>query len=168
MSEYNGFWTELKELREEYPDSEWGFLENEIQCDGGLTPYDFLHGYCNVFAQMLNEKYGYRIEAAYEEPSQLVHCWCVSEAPDGRKAYIDVRGVTTSFDDLMKDFEDFWTDDEYHYILRYDRMPDSLSKDGQSNALSAARQIEHEYKYYDPCEVMMLSGLFDFTRGRAA
>lgn len=75
-----------------------------------ITAYDLLHGYCNVFAKAVNEVFGYRIFSIIDEYGTLIHCYARTEE-NGKAVYVDVRGKTESYRDLISEFED-WTTEE--------------------------------------------------------
>lgn len=41
----------------------------------GVTAYDLLHGYCNIFAKAVNSRFGYRTFSITDEYGTLVHCY---------------------------------------------------------------------------------------------
>ena len=95
-----GYYTDLDELQEDYPEADFGFLANEFSA-GGFTPYDFLHGYCYEFAGRLSELYGHKMRAVKSlNGDELIHAYCVDES--GR--YYDVRGWTDDYRLLMHEF----------------------------------------------------------------
>ena len=154
-----GFWTDHDELLEEYPNCGWEFLQNEF-CHGGITPYDFLHGHCNLFAEYLHDVYGYDIEAVFEDPDTLIHMYCTTCSVDGRKLYIDVRGITSDFRELMQEYEDEGMctlaenlADGYLYICQFgDQMPYRFQSNYTAyhkRVLTAARMIDEEFMFYD-------------------
>ncbi len=145
---YNGFWKELDE------NVEWNFLEDALKTNTGDTPYDFLHGACNIFAQYLNETYGYRVEMLYEEPGQLIHAYCVYESPSGKFYYIDVRGITDRLEDMMQEFIDCgaWCGDmDYSWILNGKEIPEELQATGWlgKKTMEAAKEIDEHYGFYN-------------------
>ena len=104
-----GFYEELDELRKEYEEADFGFLENEV-VNHKNHAFHFLHGNCADFAAMLSEVYGYPIECirypgADTTEGKLIHAYCVTNF-HGKKAYIDVRGITTDPMLFFKEFED--------------------------------------------------------------
>lgn len=116
----NGFYKELDELIEEVPEANFGFLEN-VKVTEEEHAFNFLHGYCDEFAAMLNEVYGYPIECVRRMRdvsdetcgAKLVHAYCVANL-NGKKAYIDVRGVTTDPVLFYEEFENevtYWEND---------------------------------------------------------
>lgn len=70
--------------------------------------YEFLHGYCDVFAYRLREKFGYDICFDYEDEdcSQLIHAYCTVTV--GNKTYwIDCRGITDDYEEFIEEFADW-------------------------------------------------------------
>ena len=91
--------------------------------EGKLTKYNFLHGYCDTFATILSKKYGYEIEAMYNEHNELIHAYCVKQV-DGVNYYIDVRGITSNWFDFVAPFPDYWyTIGQLREIPEYDDYP---------------------------------------------
>lgn len=149
---YNGFWSELKALQNDSPDENvetFDFMENEPKYDykehvNYLSPFDFLHGFCNVFAQYLNEKYGYEIEYV-KECGGLVHAYCVY-----KDCYIDIRGIHNDYDEFMNEFtvNGLWSNDDDTYTFQCNEMPKSFRDD--ENAYKVAAKIDSYYNYYSP------------------
>ncbi len=147
-----GFWTEFDEILEDLPNAEWGYLESELKTNG-LTPYDFLHGLCNYFAQYLHDIYGYKMAGLYEEPDQMIHAYCTKEI-DGVTYYIDVRGITDDWNEFIKEFYESgtWSGDyDYSYFLTGDQVNerDNIEEMRKGKAYEAAQMIDREYGYYD-------------------
>lgn len=89
-----------------------------------LNPYDYLHGRCDTFAEFLYKRYDY---PAYmiknPDTDKLVHCFnmvCFNNT----NYYIDIRGITTDYEEFMSEFEDFVPDiyflEEYGWIKSYE------------------------------------------------
>lgn len=104
------------------------FIWPDGTCEN-IDMYVFLHGFCDVFAYRLREKYDYDICFNYEdeECTQLIHAYCVCTIND-KLYYIDIRGITDDYDEFFKEFEDwdwygytdsllFWFKDESKRIL---------------------------------------------------
>ena len=105
-----GFWEEYQDMLEDYPDTEWGYLEGH--CDDAYDfkfgPYNYLHGLCDAFAQALHEKYGYPLQyvishESEDDPVELIHAYCVVER-DGKAFYVDIRGVIDDYDEFIEEF----------------------------------------------------------------
>lgn len=105
----NGYYEELRILREEdmQEDATFGFMENEIY-DTPNSAYDYLHGMCHDFAVALADEFGYKIETIHDDDGRLIHAYCISEYA-GKKAYVDIRGITTNPKLFFEEFED-WLD----------------------------------------------------------
>ena len=108
MTMHNGFYKELDELRKDDPEADFGCLEN-VDVTPDRNAFRFLHGFCDEFAAMLSDVYGYEIEAVrhFDEDGfggKLIHAYCVSEIA-GEKAYIDIRGITTDVEKFFEAFE---------------------------------------------------------------
>ena len=122
-----GFYRELDDLREEYPEADFGFMENErlsenmvsklvfksrnsnkvvlLSVMNNYSAYNFLHGDCNIFAQALHDITGFPIYSI-QEPDwngnyRLVHMYCESES-----GYIDIRGITDDWEEFLAEFKD--------------------------------------------------------------
>ena len=144
-----GFWDEYNSILADDPDADWGFLENGLKCRG-LTPYSFLHGDCTIFAQYLHDTYGYGVEAVFQEPSQLVHCYCVACTSDNTALYIDVRGACSDYTEFMREYYEagLWDNDDYSYTLSYDEVPEKYCAPTWGFAYEAAEAIDKEYGFY--------------------
>lgn len=120
-----GFYEEPDSLLKDFEEPDWFFLENiggeyEVyannMCSDGInrnfqiSAYDFLHGCCNEFAYMLNEKYGYPVFEIKGEEGNLIHSFARVDT-DSKHYFIDVRGITTDYSEFISEFED-WTDEE--------------------------------------------------------
>ena len=121
----NGFWLELDELRKENPedDYDFSFMENYTLKDNKLNAFDFLHGFCNEFADYLHEKYGYSVEAV-REYGNLIHMYCTAEI-DGETHFIDIRGICDDWDEFMQEFTDagLWENMDRTRYLEYEKVP---------------------------------------------
>lgn len=137
---HSGFYEEMDLLMKDCEDSDWGFLENvggeyEVYannvCNDGIerrfriNAYDFLHGSCNEFAYMLNEKYGYPVFEIKDEKGNLIHSFTRVDT-DSQHYFIDVRGITTDYSEFISEFED-WIDEETSIINTF--PVDLLDKD---------------------------------------
>lgn len=112
---HNGFYEDLDNFLRSYPDGDFGFMENNICISRDsfgrtVSAYDFLHGFCNIFAEVLNAKYGYPIYVIIDDNGYCVHCFCVNIV-NGVNYYIDVRGITTDYIEFISEFEDFTDED---------------------------------------------------------
>ena len=78
---------------------------------GNVSAYDLLHGFCNVFAKVLNEEFGYRINEITDEYGTLIHFYALGKEK-GRPVYIDVRGKTDDYSEFIEEFEYFTTKED--------------------------------------------------------
>lgn len=75
--------------------------KNEKDC---FSAEDFLHGICHVFAYALHCKFGYNILEIRSLSNLMVH-WCCTFDYKGKKVYVDVRGMTSDFNELIDEFQ---------------------------------------------------------------
>ncbi len=127
---HKGFWNEIDNLRQNNPDISWDYLEafnNAAIPDLKFGPYNFLHGLCDVFAQALNEIYGYPIEYVFERKDNdqyynytpnLMHAYCVINH-NGTSLYVDIRGITDNKNEMLEEFELSEDDIDGDYIYTY-------------------------------------------------
>ena len=84
----------------------------EIDCDGHLTQIDddeehltsaecLLRGSCQAFALKVEDILGYKAFIIQEYGGKGHHVFCQATL-NGKNAFIDARGVTTSFDEFME------------------------------------------------------------------
>lgn len=145
---HNGFYLELDGLKEDDDDASFGFLENigseyNIRSDGFLiTAYDYLHGYCDLFAYALHERYGLPLYEIRDDKNDLVHCFAIAETSSG-KMFVDVRGATTDYFEFIEDFEDFIEDVTDFSVYRIDPI------DSQSLFFSVAIPDEDHKAFLD-------------------
>ena len=88
----------------------------EIDYNGHLTQIDddehvtsagcLLRGSCQAFALKIEEILGYKAFIIEEKERHRFHAFCLAFL-NGKKAYIDARGVTTSFDEFMEVAREF-------------------------------------------------------------
>lgn len=76
---------------------------------GNVWASDFLHGECQYFALELAKIYGYKLVLwiNYDEEFDktfLVHAFATTEV-DGKRKYIDVRGITESMENIEEGFD---------------------------------------------------------------
>ena len=80
------------------------YLLNDIPYETD-NPYEmadiFLNGSCDIFALYLHNKYGYEIYKLSNRPA--IHYFCIDYSK-GIKKYIDVRGITTSYEEFICEF----------------------------------------------------------------
>ena len=73
--------------------------EEEIE---DYTAEVFLHGLCHIFAYALHQKFGYNVIEIKNE--SMCHWFCISKH-NGKEVYIDVRGMTTDYEELLQEFQ---------------------------------------------------------------
>ena len=153
----SGFYQELKGLQKDYPDTTFDFMEN-ISLSPYGNAYQFLHGDCVTFAYVLSKKCSYSIKIRKKNSTKtscpIIHAWCEY---DGK--YIDVRGITSSFDEFWMEFEDldsFDLEDDSISFLHYDNAKDFYNAFGghmnlesfSYSILKAAYNLYEKYKDY--------------------
>lgn len=106
----NGFYKIRKACIDETgeKDVDWEALESEqINCGKALLPFnlnDFLHGYCTEFAACLHNTFGYDMYQIKDENTKaLIHAFCMANV-NGRRCFIDIRGITDRWDDFIHPF----------------------------------------------------------------
>lgn len=112
---HNGFYTVLDNLHEMDKEANMSdFLfgihsyEHISQREDGWDAQVYLHGLCDVFAQELKDKYGYRAMEIDDEDGCLIYAFCVVKRKnDWKTYYIDVRGITADSQEFFGEFEDF-------------------------------------------------------------
>ena len=90
-----------------------------------LTPYHFLHGYCEHFSFRLLVDYGLERYSFFNPADQerFVHAFNIA-VYDGVKYYVDIRGATADFREFAKEFmnEDQIPDDPSEVIRPYNGL----------------------------------------------
>ena len=152
-----GFWEDFELNKEEYEDADWWFLDGQNGIEGeldgkGYNLFGFLHGDCSVFAQYLKGKYNYSVEAVFQG-GQLVHMYCVEQASDGRKIYVDVRGKIDDWDVFIQEFvDDGLLDTTGNLDIRhYSHIPEKYTDQTEGKkALSFCESADRAYRYWEP------------------
>lgn len=121
--------------------------ENEA---AGVNVYDYLHGYCEVFAAHLHDKYGYDVESVLDADGQLVHCYGVKEK-GGTTVFADVRGETDDYKELIEEFADdlygvYSNKREKQKIRVGVPSMDAYKKD--PSLFDGAREITRRYRFW--------------------
>ena len=79
-----------------------------VSINGGeYVYYDaevFLHGYCHIFAYALYQKFGYDIYELSNSSDNVIH-WCCISKYNEIDVYIDVRGITSNFNEFLTEFQ---------------------------------------------------------------
>lgn len=99
----SGFYKELKELKKDNNEADFGFLKSVVVTSES-NAFNFLHGCCDEFAAMLSDSFGYEVECVRNANHRLIHAYCVSYI-GSEKVYIDVRGMTTDKKLFFEEFE---------------------------------------------------------------
>lgn len=108
---HNLFYTENDQrIRDFKEDLGFGFMDSVefILPDDeykNIDMYKYLHGYCDVFAYRLREKYGYDINLDCEDEccEYLIHAYCSTEI-NGKTYWIDCRGITDNYKEFIEEF----------------------------------------------------------------
>ena len=90
-------------------------IDNSDECPYS-SALDFLHGACHLFAYMLYQLFGYEVFKIKTENNDNIH-WYAQKIHQGKKAYIDVRGATTDYDEFILEFKESMGTD-YEIIKR--------------------------------------------------
>lgn len=118
--ELQGFYQEGAVIFDDNENTDFSFLENIIVTNNDKEPcfipssesklslYDFLHGFCHIFALRLHKQFGYKIVNVYSYERSLIHSFCIDEEDN----LIDVRGKTKDYNAFWGEFED-WIDTDY-------------------------------------------------------
>ena len=129
---------------------------------------DFLHGVCGIFALALHDQFGYPINALQwiydgddDTPSDsvwdgLVHIFCPVSVFD-QDGWVDVRGITTNWDEFCKEFDDpsamrVYTDVD-PAVLRADLLRDIDIQSFEAFYAKAIGLIKAWYQAYDVAAV---------------
>lgn len=143
MSFHNGFYLDKESLIRELGEQiDFGFLGNEPKCKN-FGPDDFLHGYCDIFACMLHDKYGYPIEKIIDEDGLLIHAYCVCKQYN-RTLYMDIRGATDNWEEFLEEFDDFMPEYSWNITTGYYVPHDSMS------CIEAVKRNAYKSLEYDP------------------
>ena len=104
----------------------------------------FLHGICHVFAYALHLKYGYQILELKNETGSMVH-WCCISKYKGKKVYIDVRGITSDYNEFIDEFQpDIGERPIQNIITNLNNYEDEWD----AEQLVFANEIISKYKHY--------------------
>lgn len=69
-----------------------------------INAYEFLHGYCNDFANCLRDRdERWTISSLHNEDGRMIHTYCEANI-NGTTYYADVRGVTSDFSKFAREF----------------------------------------------------------------
>lgn len=145
---HKGFYIEGEKNVEQHLRS----IENARKDYEIINPYFdaqiFLRGSCDLFALALNKEFGFKAYA-FAPPNHrcgLIHCFCISTYL-GRPAYVDVRGVTTDFEELICPFEELRRFD--FQLVPFDfKETQKLEEDGAEIGFEFAQNIIKRYRSY--------------------
>ena len=125
----------------------------EIFKNGDCVYYEaniFLHGICHIFAYVLHQKFGYDILEVKNKSGSMIH-WCCITKHNGRKLYIDVRGMTTDYDEFLSEFQpDIGLKPLKNKIINLENYEDEWKETDQLQF--ASEIITKYYSYYSLSE----------------
>ena len=114
---------------------------------------DFLHGWCDIFADCLHKIYNYpiyRINNEYNEKI-LTHAYCKTKKAN-ETLYIDIRGITNNFHEFIEEFEDFCSEEyarENEYLWM-ENIKESMDEEEYEDIKEACMEVLENYKeFYD-------------------
>ena len=140
----NGYYEKLRILQEIRGKRDYTMkflLENEFSNKTyWRTACDLLYDFAPDFAIALCDNLGYKIEVVNALDGRFIHAYCISEC-DGKKVYIDVRGITTNT-------ELFYG--EFGYALSY---KDGILYDINNNRLET-KVFNNSVNYMDTLDQM--------------
>ena len=143
-------------------------VKNGDEFDFTFSANDMLHGFCDIFAEVLAEEFNpnYQVYSLLD-PSDgyLTHCYCVMF--DGyKKYYADVRGITDDFNEFISEFADFVdTEDEqellnaglivpYNFNMAEHNRDYMQGTSFEKKIVELSKQIIMRQKnYYDPAQI---------------
>lgn len=122
-----------------------------------FTAHDFIQGDCSVFAQFLNEKYGYDIVAEYERGEEtdepwLIHMYCIYDGKDGETVYVDARGKCTDYSMFMEEFlgDGSFCDESRKYKEIHKMIPDEYRVRNDNWKYYNAKKLDGDLRCYAP------------------
>lgn len=121
-------------------DKEPCFIPNS---ENKLSLYDFLHGFCNIFALRLHKQFGYKIVNVYSYEKSLIHSFCIDEEDN----FIDIRGKTKDYNAFWGEFED-WIDIDYWKENPSDNEPTVLVNKFDKEIYKDTKYIIDNYVEY--------------------
>ena len=124
-------------------DNEYYFYLDKMPYPGGC----FLHGICDVFATALHNMFGYEIREIRSEDDTIIHAFC-TYAKDNRILYIDARGITSSYEDLISPFYRYVTDKSLLYKMLSFNNKKFYTKEEYDCFYKNAVQFISEHKEY--------------------
>lgn len=126
------------------------YENNSFRIDSD-SPYDdayiFLAGACDIFANSLFEKFHFNMCKLESTNSEDHHYFCMIKIRN-KNIYIDVRGMTSSFEEFFSEFK-FKMKDGYN-IKQIDKYEKNESDEWeQQGKLFANEFIEQHYEWFD-------------------
>ena len=152
---YTGYYSGKNEIYDEISkrlekDENLQFMDNEDEsADDQNIYYDasiFLQGSCQLFSLALHQEFGY--DAFEIRKGTSCHFFCKA-VYNGETVYIDVRGITASWDEFLSGTRYDFTN--YDKIIPQDIEEDAkLSGPYEKEGLAFAKHLIHEHpKYYN-------------------
>ena len=82
-------------------------IYEEMACPYGLK--EFLHGYCDEFANVLKDKLPeeFEIKSITDTDGRLIHAFCEGTI-EGVTYYADARGITNSWEEFSNEFANYY------------------------------------------------------------
>ncbi len=143
-------------------------VKNGDEFDFTFSANDMLHGFCDIFAEVLAKKFNpnYQVYSLLD-PSDgyLTHCYCMLSDSD-KKYYIDVRGITDNFNEFISEFADFVdTKDEqelsnaglivpYNFNMAEHNRDYMQGTNFEKKIVELSKQIiSHQEEFYNPSSI---------------
>ena len=150
-----GFYREGTVIFNDNKNTDFSFLEDIIVINNDKEPcfipnseyklslYDFLHGFCNIFALRLHKQFGYKIVNVYSYEKSLIHSFCIDEEDN----LIDIRGKTKDYNAFWGEFED-WIEIDYWKENPSDNEPTVLVNKFNKEIYKDTKYIIDNYVEY--------------------
>ena len=150
-----GFYREGAVIFNDNKNTDFTFLEDIIVINNDKEPcfipnsenklslYDFLHGFCNIFALRLHKQFGYKIVNVYSYEKSLIHSFCIDEEDN----LIDIRGKTKDYNAFWGEFED-WIEIDYWEENPSDNEPTVLVNKFDKEIYKDTKYIIDNYVEY--------------------
>lgn len=109
------------------------------------TAYNFLHGYCLVFAYVLHLRFGYDVIIISNDSETEEHCCCYNKYMN-HDLYIDIRGGMSNLNKLLQPFPNIDSD---HPKIKKITDFENYSDEWVPELISFANYIiDNYYDYY--------------------
>lgn len=153
--ELQGFYQDGAVIFNDNKNTDFSFLEDIIVINNDKEPcfipnsenklslYDFLHGFCNIFALRLHKQFGYKIVNVYSYEKSLIHSFCIDEEDN----LIDIRGKTKDYNAFWGEFED-WIEIDYWEENPSDNEPTVLVNKFDKEIYKYTKYIIDNYVEY--------------------